>query len=184
MRIGSGHLRGRRLRSPRGERTRPTSGRLKKSLFDVIAPRLPGSAVLDLYAGSGALALEALSRGASRAALVEKNRKACDAIRANVEELGLSHRVEIFAREVASTLSKLMVRGDRFDVVFADPPYRASDPDKLLGLLAEEELVAPGGLVVLEHHHKRELRESYGPLVRKRTLRAGESCLTLYERLG
>jgi len=180
MRIGSGAMRGRRLHAPRGERTRPTSGRLKKSLFDVLAGRLPEARVLDLYAGSGALAFEALSRGAAEAVVVERNRKACDSIRRNASELRLSGRVEILTMDVASAVSKLRHRGDRFDVIFADPPYRSSEPDHLLVHLGDGLLFAEGGLLVLEHHHKRELRDRYGSLIRLRVLKAGESILTLF----
>ena len=182
MRIGSGEMRGRRLRAPRGERTRPTSGRLKKSLFDVLAPRLEGARVLDLFSGSGSLALEALSRGAATAVLVERGGKACETIRRNVKELGLSRRAEVVERDVFSALGKLVHRGESFDVVFADPPYRSSEPDKLLVFLGNETLVAEGGLVVVEHHHKREFRDRYGALEKHRLLKAGESCLTLYQR--
>jgi 16S rRNA (guanine966-N2)-methyltransferase len=182
MKIGSGEMSGRRLHAPRGDRTRPTSGRLRKSLFDVLSSRLSEARVLDLYAGSGSLGLEALSRGAASSTFVERGRPACEAIRRNVEELRLGDRVEILAKDVWSALSKLDHREERFDVVFADPPYRSAEPDKLLALLGGKDLVRPGGLVALEHHHKRELRERYGSLVRLRLLKAGESTLTLYER--
>lgn len=180
MRIGSGEMRGRRLHAPRGGRTRPTSGRLKKSLFDVLAGRLPDASVLDLYAGSGALAFEALSRGAARAVAVERNRKACDSIRRNASELGLGGRVDVLAMDVRSALSKLRHRGDLFDVILADPPYRTDEAEDLLVSLGEEPLLAEGGVVVVEHHHKRELRERYGSLARSRVLKAGESCLSLF----
>lgn len=180
MKIGSGEMRGRRLHAPRGERTRPTSGRLKKSLFDVLAGRLPGARVLDLYAGSGSLAFESLSRGGSEAVVVERNRKASESIRRNAFELRLSERVEILAMDVSSAISKLRHRGDRFDVVFADPPYRSSEAEDLLVHLGDGKLLTEGGLVVLEHHHKRELRERYGSLARLRVLKAGESRLTFF----
>jgi 16S rRNA (guanine(966)-N(2))-methyltransferase RsmD len=173
-------MRGRRIQAPRGARTRPTSGRLKKSLFDVLAGRLPEARILDLYAGSGALAFEALSRGASRATVVERNRKACDSIRRNAAELGLQDRVEVLAMDVSSALSKLAHRGEVFDVIFADPPYRTDEAEDLLVSLGGDRLLAQGGVLALEHHHKRELRERYGSLSRVRVLRAGESCLTLF----
>jgi 16S rRNA (guanine(966)-N(2))-methyltransferase RsmD len=173
-------MRGRRLHAPRGERTRPTSGRLKKSLFDVLAWRLPDARVLDLYAGSGALAFEALSRGSAEAVVVERNRKACDSIRRNAAELRLAERVEILTMDVASAVSKLRHRGDRFDVIFADPPYRSSEAEDLLVHLGDGLLFAKEGILVLEHHHKRELRDRYGSLSRLRVLKAGESTLTLF----
>jgi 16S rRNA (guanine(966)-N(2))-methyltransferase RsmD len=157
---------------------------LKKSLFDVLAGRLPESRVLDLYAGSGSLGLEAISRGALFASLVDRNRRACEAIRANVSELGLADRVEIVPKDVFSALSTMSHRGERFDVVFADPPYRSSAADEVIELLGDSDLVAPGGIVALEHHHKRELRERYGCLRRLRVLKAGESSITIFERVG
>lgn len=184
MKIGSGEMQGRRLHAPRGARTRPTSGRLKKSLFDVLSSRLPGTRVLDLYAGSGSLGLEALSRGAESAVFVERGRPACEAIRKNIRELGVGGRAEILSKDVWSALSKLVHREEHFDLVFADPPYRSGESDRLLRYLGEKDLLHPGGLVVLEHHHKRELRDRYGSLVRLRMLKAGESTLTLYEREG
>ncbi len=180
MRIGSGGMRGRRLHAPRSGRTRPTSGRLKKSLFDVLAGRLPDARVLDLYAGSGALGFEALSRDAASAVMVERNRKACDSIRRNAEELGLGGQVEILSMEASSALAKLRRRGDRFDVIFADPPYRSSEPEDLLVSLGDGLLFAEGGLLVIEHHHKRELPDRYGSLSRLRVVKAGESCLTFF----
>jgi 16S rRNA (guanine(966)-N(2))-methyltransferase RsmD len=173
-------MRGRRLHAPRGERTRPTSGRLKKSLFDVLAGRLAQARVLDLYAGSGALAFEALSRGAAEAVVVERNRKACDSIRRNAGELHLAERVDILTMDVSSAVSKLRHRGERFGVIFADPPYRSSEAEDLLVRLGDGLLFAEGGLLVLEHHHKRQLRDRYGSLSRLRVLRAGESTLTLF----
>ncbi len=173
-------MRGRRLHAPRGERTRPTSGRLKKSLFDVLAGRLAEARVLDLYAGSGALAFEALSRGAAEAVVVERNRKACDSIRRNAGVLRLAERVDILTMDVSSAVSKLRHRGDRFDVIFADPPYRSSEAENLLVHLGDGLLFAQGGLLVLEHHHKRELRDRYGSLSRLRVLKAGESTLTIF----
>jgi 16S rRNA (guanine966-N2)-methyltransferase len=182
MRIGSGDLRGRRLHAPKGSDTRPTGARLKKSLFDVLAPSLEGANVLDLYAGAGALGLEALSRGASHAVFVERARKAADTVRRNIDELGLEGRAELMAMDVRLAVPNLGGRKP-FDVVFADPPYATDELDRLLGALGTSELVADDGLVVVEHHHKRELRESYDELERFRVLKSGESCFTLYRRV-
>ena len=177
MRIGSGALRGRKLHAPKGQQTRPTSGRLKKSLFDVLAPRLEDAVVLDLFAGAGALGIEALSRGAKHAVFVEKARRACDAIERNLEELALEGRAELRRGDVRAKLVEL---GGPFDVVFADPPYGSGALGATLAALGDSELVARGGLVVVEHHHKEELGESHGRLETYRVLRSGESCFTLY----
>lgn len=184
MRIGGGELRGRRLYAPKGMETRPTSGRLKKSLFDVLAGRLSGVRVLDLYAGAGALGLEALSRGASSAVFVERGRKAAEAIRRNVEELGLGSRSEILSKDVGTTLRRLEERGEPFDVVFADPPYRSEEVEAVLELLGESALLADGAVVAIEHHHKTALPSQCGTLRRRRSLKAGESSVTLYDAVG
>jgi 16S rRNA (guanine966-N2)-methyltransferase len=180
MRIGSGEFRGRMLKGPPGIKTRPTSARLKKSLFDVLSRRIAGAYVLDLYAGVGALGLEALSRGAATTVFVERRRQAAAAIRDNVEALELTERASLVAKDVWSALSRLSADLERFDIIFADPPYRSSEPDKLLRFLGEEVLLASAGIVVIEHHHKDELDARYGRLERLRELKAGESRLTLY----
>jgi 16S rRNA (guanine966-N2)-methyltransferase len=180
MRIGGGEFRGRRLKGPSGLQTRPTSARLKKSLFDVLAGRIASARVLDLYAGVGALGLEALSRGAASAVFVERRRQAAAAIEENVEAFELTERARVVTKDVFSALSRLVVEGESFDIVFADPPYRSSDAEKLLRFLGEETLVAPDGIVVIEHHHKKTLDARYGQLERSRELKAGESRLTLY----
>ena len=190
MRIGSGELSGRKLHAPKGAKTRPTGARLKKSLFDVLASSsagLAGAGVLDLFAGAGALGLESLSRGAARAVFVERGRKAADVIRRNIDELGVANRGELLAMDVRAALTKLEHDGEAFDLVFADPPYKADEDEdelsRLLSALGSGELVVSDGLVVVEHHHKRELLESYGELTRFRRLKSGESCFTLYRRV-
>lgn len=179
MRIGGGKFRGRRIATPRGSGTRPTSGRLKKSLLEVLTSRLRGARVLDLYAGAGALAIEALSRGAESAVLVERDRKAASVIRSNLAELELEDVAEIVTHDVLTALSRL--KGP-FDVVFADPPYRSDEAGRLLRRLESSELLARDGIVAIEHHHKTELGDSYGGLGRHRVLKAGESRISFYSR--
>jgi 16S rRNA (guanine966-N2)-methyltransferase len=113
MRISAGEHRGRRLKSPRGEKTRPTSDRLRQAIFNVVAPRLGGARVLDLYAGTGALGLEALSRGAASAVFAERDREALRSLRANVEALGLASRVRILAADVPAAWTPPTVSGWR-----------------------------------------------------------------------
>lgn len=184
MKIGSGTLRGRRIGAPAGQKTRPTSGRLRKALFDILAPRLPRARVLDLFAGAGSLGLEALSRGAASVVFVERGRAAADAIRSNAERLELSERATVLRREVRSALTGLAERGDRFDVIFLDPPYRSGLQTVILDRLGALPLLETEGIVVTEHHHKTGLAERYGALTKAREVRAGESCLTFYRRSG
>lgn len=182
MRVGSGRLRGRTLRAPAGAKTRPTSGRLKKALFDILAGRLPDARFLDLYAGAGAVGIEALSRGASTVTFVEQDRRAAAAIEKNLEALGLSDRAALVRREVGAALGALASEDQRFDVVFLDPPYRAGGHGRLLSRLGSLDLLDPGGLLILEHHHKTALEEVYGSLTRIRQVRAGESVLSFYRK--
>jgi len=175
MRIGSGRLRGRQLHTPRGLATRPTSGRLKKSLFDTLATELESARVLELFAGAGALGIEALSRGAAFVLFVERSRQAVDAIRTNLMELEIEVQAGIIKKDVLSALLQL---ADKKEVL--DPPYRARTEGVILNTLDSKGLVVGGGLVVVEHHHKTELRERYGCLSRLRELTAGESRFTLF----
>jgi 16S rRNA (guanine(966)-N(2))-methyltransferase RsmD len=181
MKIGGGKFRGMHIEAPPGRKTRPTGGRLKKSLFDILAPRLRGSRVLDLFAGAGALGLEALSRGASHVTFVERNRGAAEAIRKNLERLGLTESAELLRREAASAISSLAEREDSFDLVLLDPPYRSHNHASLLQRIGAASLARPGGLVILEHHHKTPLADSYAGLTKVREVRAGESCLSFFQ---
>src|SRR5437868_117526 len=148
MRIVGGDARGRKLRSVPGDSTRPTSDRVRQSLFDLLGQRMDGLAVLDLYAGTGALALEALSRGAAKAVLIEKDAKAFAVLSQNAHELGFVERCTLLHEEVARELPRL--RGNAFDLVFSDPPYAMHAAQSTIADLAANQLVAAGGRIVLE----------------------------------
>lgn len=150
MRIVGGSHRGRTLQAPPGLTTRPTSDRVRQSLFDVLGQRCDGLSVLDLYAGTGALALEALSRGAARAVLVEKDRAAIDAIEENVRALRLGELCDVRKDDVVHALDALAREQEAFDLVFCDPPYAQHKAQGTLNALAKLGLVRPGGRVVLE----------------------------------
>jgi 16S rRNA (guanine(966)-N(2))-methyltransferase RsmD len=180
MKIGSGRFCGRSIQVPKGLKTRPTSGRLKKALFDIIAPELPGARVLDLFAGAGALGLEALSRGASHVVFVERRKSAIAAIENNLEKLGVTDQAEVFQGEAAKVLHHLSQRREEVHVVLIDPPYGAGVYEVVMGRIDEASIVGSEGLVIVEHHHKIELDDAYGSLHKRRVVRAGESCLTFY----
>ncbi len=154
MRIISGRYRGRRIVGPRGSATRPTSDRVRESLFSILASRyeLGDADVLDLFAGSGALGLEALSRGARSAVFVEKNRTACDCIRRNIATLDAVEFSSVVCRGVRAGLSQITGDSQRFNFVFADPPY-ALDPSFLLDDVSD--VMSPGAVLVLEHDKRR-----------------------------
>ena len=148
MRIVGGEARGRPLRAVPGRSTRPTADRVRQSLFDLLGQRMDGLAVLDLYAGTGALALEAVSRGARRAVLVENDPRACAAIAHNIESLRYGERCRLVRGDLPAALREL--RGDRFDLVFSDPPYAVRGAQAILEALGENALLSPAARVVLE----------------------------------
>ena len=153
MRIIAGQFGGRRLVAPKGLATRPTSDRVREALFSILGD-IAGRTVLDLYAGSGALGLEALSRGASFATFVERARAPVQALRENIEALGVAAESVVFATEVRAAIRALGRKGTRVGLVFADPPYADRDTGALLTDLAESGLLAAGAIVVLEHSSK------------------------------
>jgi 16S rRNA (guanine966-N2)-methyltransferase len=149
MRIVGGSKRGREISAVAGEATRPTADRVRQSLFDRLGQRCDGLAVLDLYSGTGALALEALSRGAARAVLVEQARAAAKVIAANAAKLGLA--ITLVQDDAARALGQLAAKGERFELIFSDPPYALRAAQRTLDEIARLGLLAPGGRLVLEH---------------------------------
>ena len=147
MRIVGGESRGRRLRAVPGSSTRPTSDRVRQSLFDLLGQRMDGLVVLDLYAGTGALALEAISRGAARAVLVESDARACGVIHGNLADLRYEARCTVVREALPAAFSRL--RGP-FDLVFSDPPYALRAAQQVLDGLSTNHLLGPGARVVLE----------------------------------
>jgi 16S rRNA (guanine(966)-N(2))-methyltransferase RsmD len=182
VRIIAGKYRGRKLKSPPSLNTRPTSDRLRETLFNVLAPCIDGARFLDLCAGSGAVGIEALSRGAAQATFVDRSRKMCALTRANLELCGIPEgQTEVVMSEAAEFLRRARNK-EPWDIVFFDPPY-TSDYTQGLGLLGRhaKEMLAENGLVVVEHHRKNDLPEELGRLLRQRILKQGDSALSLYE---
>lgn len=187
MRVISGQYRSRVLVAPKGRDTRPTSDRLRETLFNVLAPRIEGAVFVDLYAGSGAVGIEALSRGAREAVFVERAEPALKAVRANLGALGIRGAYALEPRGVAAALKRLASTGRVADIVFLDPPYEHADEyETALGLLGGEcaDLLAPNAVVVAEHATKSDLEERYGKLLRYRTLKQGDAALSFYRLDG
>jgi 16S rRNA (guanine966-N2)-methyltransferase len=182
MRIIAGELRGRRLRAPDGQATRPTSDRVRESLFNIIAARVPDARFLDLCAGSGAVGLEAISRGAASAVFVDQSRRALEQIEENIERCGVDDRVRILGRDALSALRTLAAAGDQFDLVYVDPPYDANLYKPILRLLGTVDLVAPDGLVAVELRSRDRLPDDAGALRHYRDVRYGDTTLAFYER--
>ena len=183
MRIIAGRYRSRSLDAPAGLSTRPTSDRLRETLFNVLAPRIEAARFLDLYAGSGAVGLEALSRGAAHVDFVERAPAALVALRKNLERLAIPVGFRIHAASVAATMRK-MKPSPAFNLVFLDPPYDAAEEyASTLYLLggAQAALLAPNALVIAEHRRKEKLEDRYGRLLRTRVLEQGDAALSFYQ---
>jgi 16S rRNA (guanine966-N2)-methyltransferase len=187
MRIIAGTYRSRVLEAPPGLSTRPTSDRLRETLFNVLAPRIQGSVFLDLYAGSGAIGIEAISRGASRVTFVEDAPAALKVLHRNLARLGITGGFRVCAESVRAFLRAAAAAGpktERHEVLFLDPPYDAApEYAATLGQLghANTGILAPGAVVVAEHRRKQPLEDRFGRLVRTRLLEQGDAALSFYE---
>lgn len=157
--ITGGNLGSRKLKSPKGVTVRPTPGRVKESLFSILAPRIEGVRFLDLFAGTGAIGFEAASRGAAEVVSVEGHRETAEAIREAAETFGVSKQVTVVAAPVDRALYRLE---GQFDIVYADPPYADELPLQMFRLLLERNLLAPDSLVVFEHSARTILPEIPG----------------------
>jgi 16S rRNA (guanine(966)-N(2))-methyltransferase RsmD len=186
MRIIAGTYRSRPMQAPAGLATRPTSDRLRETLFNVLTPRIQGAAFLDLYAGSGAVGIEALSRGAEHVVFVERAPTALKVLRANLARLGLTDGFSLQTGSVGTYLRRMQTELKQFDLVFLDPPYDAAEEyAATLGLLggAAENLLSTGAVVIAEHRRKERLEENYGSLARTRLLEQGDAGLSFYSSL-
>jgi 16S rRNA (guanine(966)-N(2))-methyltransferase RsmD len=201
MRIIAGTYGSRRLEGPPGLSTRPTSDRLRETLFNVLARRMNGAGggavFLDLYAGSGAVGLEALSRGAAQVTFVERSPAALKVLRSNLERLGIESGFAVRAESVAAFLRSAakasprpipneVAKPGRYEVVYLDPPYDAAgEYAATLGVLGEAQgILAPGALVIAEHRRKQSLEDRYGSLKRTRLLEQGDAALSFYETVS
>jgi 16S rRNA (guanine(966)-N(2))-methyltransferase RsmD len=174
VRITGGEARGRRLKTPRG--IRPTQGVVKEAIFNILGPSVEGAVVLDLFAGSGALGIEALSRGASRVVLVERDESAAAILRQNLERLAYGERAHAVRADVARWLEGSPEQAREATLVLLDPPYR--DPALHRALKALDGLVSEGALVVVEHARGEPL-PALTRLREQRTRRYGDTQLTL-----
>lgn len=183
MRVIAGKYRSRRLRAPWGVATRPTSDRLRETLFNVVAQSVPGSVWLDVFAGSGAIGIEALSRGAEKVYFVESSAAALRAIRDNLKALEIEDGWQVLDRDALAALSQLEAHNAGCDFCFLDPPYRKTqDYERILSFLSDSKVLKEGSLVIAEHDKHFDPGDSFGNLVRRRTLRQGDAVLSFYSR--
>lgn len=180
----AGSAKGHRLKGLRGLEVRPTADRVKEALFSIVLSRfdLAGATVLDLFAGSGALGIEALSRGARRAVFVERHLPTAKVLRANLSSCGFGQEAEVWTTPVDRALAKLAERGDRFDGVFLDPPYERGWLGRTMLALGEGGILAAGAWVMAEHHADERVCEAYGGLRLTQARSYGKTGLALFVR--
>ena len=180
MRIIAGRFGSRRIEAPKGMDTRPTLDQTRESMFNVLQGEAEGARVLDLFAGSGALGLEALSRGAVWAVFCDTGREAVKVLRANIAALGVGHETCVLAEDCFAALDRLTSEEERFDLIFLDPPYPR---DREYVLCLEALGADPKPLVIVQHASKftHHLKETYGKLKRVRILSQGDNSLSFYE---
>ena len=188
MRVIAGSLKGRRLRTPWWDGLRPTSDKLRETLFNILAPRIAGARVLDGYAGTGALGIEALSRGAAWVTLIDDDRRAQTLIAENLARCGIENSYAIIRAKVARALDSLHNQPafEPFEIVLLDPPYAlrsisAGGDDLEAVLTAAGRVLAPTGVLVLERARRDPAPETAGRLRHSRTVVSGDSALTFYE---
>jgi 16S rRNA (guanine(966)-N(2))-methyltransferase RsmD len=181
MRVIGGERKGRRLLVPKGQTVRPTAARVKDSLFNILPHDFTDMKVLDLFAGSGNLSIEALSRGATKAVLVDASARAAAAIRENLRRLELTPLTEVWVAPVTRALKSLTKRGERFDRVFLDPPYDRGLVEPSLKALARGDLLSDSGIVVAEHSTRESVGPRYGSLILNDQRRYGDTLLSFFK---
>lgn len=181
MRVIAGKFRSRRLKGPGKLRLRPTSDRLRETLFNILGPSVEGSLFVDLYAGTGAIGIEALSRGAREVFFVESRAASARLIRENLQSLGVHESVEVIERDAVKALDSLASRHLLADFIFLDPPYAEREEQiRILEFLDDVHLIAPYGIVIAEHQSKTDLPERFTRLERRRVVEQGDASLSFY----
>ncbi|HXZ19344.1 MAG TPA: 16S rRNA (guanine(966)-N(2))-methyltransferase RsmD [Candidatus Acidoferrales bacterium] len=182
MRVIAGKYGSRRIASGRGMELRPTSDRLRETLFDILQDRVAGSFFVDGYAGTGAVGIEAASRGARRVVFLEKHRPTAALLRKNLESLGIHEGVEVMAGDLVRGLAELAKRGAAADIMFFDPPYaEAEEYTRVLEALEGSALVGPETLLIFERAGKMRMEAECGRLVRTRTVTQGDAALEFFK---
>ncbi len=177
LRVIAGAHKGRRLKTPTWDGLRPTSDRLRETLFNVVSPRIKGARVLDGYAGTGALGIEAISRGATSVTFIDEDRRAQALVDENLARCGIENGYAIIRASVARGIETLQAAGQVFDLVLLDPPY---DLDPARALSGVEAIMAPDALLVLEHGRRQPVPAQAGRLRLGRDLKSGDSALAFY----
>ena len=181
MRVIGGTARGRRLKVPKSPGVRPTAARVKESLFNILPHDFTGLSVLDLFAGSGNVSIEALSRGALTAVLIDESPRSTAVIRDNLNRLGLSERAQVWTAPVFRSLRRLAKSGQTFDLIFLDPPYDRELVGASLDIIGQCHLLSAAGTVVAEHSPREPVRSHYENIVLNDQRRYGDTLLSFFK---
>ncbi|MCC3373035.1 16S rRNA (guanine(966)-N(2))-methyltransferase RsmD [Cohnella sp. REN36] len=183
MRVISGDARGRPLKAVPGQSTRPTTDKVKEALFSMIGPYFGGERVLDLFAGTGGLGIEALSRGAGEAVFIDAHPRSIEVVRANLAATRLADKARVYRNDAKKAIRLLEQKGEAaFDLIFLDPPYAQKDCDALLLELLERGLAAPDAVAVIEHETGFDYGDRIGPFERRRHAQYGETAISIYRQ--
>ena len=182
LRVIAGVAKGHRLKTPRGMATRPTSDRVKEALFNIIAAFVPDSYVLDMFSGTGSLGIEALSRGAAYAVFVDYHKECVDIIKENLNYTKLQSKAKVFQADCLRVAKKLGRRGNRFDIIFMDPPYSKNLVEGALSSIVENGIIKDNGIIVVEHRKSDTVPQKIGDVELVRRQDYGDTSLSFYRR--
>lgn len=184
MRVVAGTLKGRSIKAVKGTNTRPTTDKVKESIFNIIGPYFDGGVALDLFGGSGNLGIESLSRGIDRVIFVDKETIAINTIKENVKELRIGDRVEIYRNDYFRALKALIKRDIQFDLILLDPPYKGQKINEIIEFVHENHLLAADGIIMAECLKEDKLHESIGDIHQVKREIYGITAITIYHRVG
>lgn len=182
MKVISGSLKGKSLKTLKGLDIRPTPNKVKEALFNILGDKIVDARFLDLFAGAGSVGIEALSRGAGEVLFVENDKKAVQLIKENLERCGIKEQCDIVFQNGIDFLKAMKKNPQKFDLIFLDPPYHTSSGESAMEEIGKADILAKDGLVILEHFHKMEIKETHGILKRYRERRFGDTCLSFFNK--
>ncbi len=182
MRIIGGEFRGRKIKQPTFKTVRPTKDRIREAVFNIIAAGVPGTSVLDVFAGSGAYGLEALSRGAKKAVFVEKDRRCAGMIRENAGLLGVEGRAKIITKDAFKAIGSFAEDNEKFDLVFCDPPFGKDMARKTLIMVNQYDILKPSGSLIIEHHRADGIPEAEGRISVYKQRTYGDISISFYRK--
>ncbi len=167
---------------PKPKKIRPTASKVKEALFNILRDKIVGAEFLDLYAGKGAIGMDALNRGAVRVVFIDINANAIRAINAISKERGLKNKLLVIKGRAYEVLNRFIHNRNSFDILFVDPPYHSDEIERVMPLIGKGDILNDNAYVVVEHYHKKHLSENIGSLLLKKRYRYGDTVLSLYEK--